>query len=325
MLNFCTLFDSKFLPYGLNLHHSLVKHCPSFHLYVFAFDNSCLATLQKLKLAHTTVISLKEFEDEQLLEVKLTRSKAEYCWTSTPSTILYCFNTFNLNNCTYVDSDIFFYDDPGNLIREMGGNEILLTLHRYTPAYDQAALSGTFCVQFMTFLNQQEGIKALQWWRDACLEWCYARAEDGKFGDQKYLDDWEARFEKVHVLQNRGGGVAPWNVQQYELLEKEIRKLIIFDDKESSLNFYHFHGLRFLSENKVNLCEYKLTKDVIRHIYLPYIELFLTHYQKLKSLDSSLDMLLPVGLNVKTAKTYIFNTLTGRNNIYSIEALRKHG
>ena len=33
------------------------------------------------------------------------------------------------------------------------------------------------------------GLKALKWWRDRCLEWCYARIEDGKFGDQFYIED----------------------------------------------------------------------------------------------------------------------------------------
>lgn len=325
MLNFCTLFDSKFLPYGLNLHHSLSEQCDNFHLYIFAFDDKCFQILSNLKLARTTVISLSEFEDEKLLAIKPTRSKAEYCWTCTPSTILYCLKTFRLDNCTYIDSDIFFYDNPIDLINEMGQDEILLTLHRYTPKYDQSDLSGKFCVQFMTFYNKSEGIAALNWWRDACIDWCYARAEDGKFGDQKYLDDWEARFRKVHVLQNPGGAIAPWNIQQYKLKMHEDELYVSMGNQKHRLNFYHFHGLRFLSEQKVNLCEYNLSADVINLIYAPYISLFLTQYHKLKKIDPSLDMLLPVRFNFTTFKTQTFNLLTGRNNIYSINELLENG
>lgn len=327
MLNFCTLFDSKFLPYGLNLHDSLLKNCKSFHLYIFAFDDKCFRILTDLKLPHTTVISLPEFEDEKLLSVKPTRSKAEYCWTCTPSTVLYCLYTYNLDKCTYIDSDIYFYADPVDLINEMGNNEILLTLHRYTPKYDQTELSGKFCVQFMTFLNKSEGIAALNWWRDACIEWCYARAEDGKFGDQKYLDDWETRFNKVHVLQDPGGAVAPWNIQQYSLsINKEV-KYVSLIDKKYKLNFYHFHGLRFLTDKKVNLCAYELTADVIKHIYIPYIKLFLNHYRELKEIDSSLDMLLPMRFNLNTFKSQAYSFLTGRyiNNVYSINKLLNRG
>lgn len=245
MLNFCTLFDSGYLLKGLALYESLNKHCDNFHLYIFVFDNKSYSILKKLNLSRVTVISLSEFEDKELLKIKPSRSRAEYCWTCTPSIILYSLKKFNLSQCTYLDADIFFFSSPNILLDELKDDSVLITEHRYTPAYDQSSTSGKYCVQFIAFKNNKEGLKVLFWWRKACIKWCYARFEHNKFGDQKYLDDWSKCFKGIHVLQHLGGGVAPWNVQQYEFVR--IKNQIIGRDKITKrkfmLIFYHFHGL----------------------------------------------------------------------------------
>jgi len=261
MYNYCTLFDSNYLTRGLAMYESLKKHSDSFHLYIFAFDNKSYELLKKLDLEFVTVISLKEFEDEELLKIKDSRSAGEYCWTCTPSTIKYCIETYALESCTYLDADLYFFSNPSVLIDEMGEKSVLITEHRYTPMYDQSATSGIYCVQFMTFKNDTNGMKVLNWWRDSCNEWCYGRFEDGKFGDQKYLDDWTIRFEGIHVLENLGGGVAPWNIQQYNLSKRE------FD-----LVFYHFHNFKFLQNDKVSFGLYKFDNNDYDILYKPYIK-----------------------------------------------------
>ncbi len=274
-INFCTLFDSNYLHFGLSLHASLQKHCPNFHLYIFAFDKKCEDFLRKTELKNVTIISLQEFEDEKLLAIKSSRSKGEYCWTSTASTILYVLKNFNVASCTYVDSDIFFFSDPKCLIEEMGEKSVLITSHRYSPRHDQSLKSGKYCVQFMTFKNNASGLEVLNWWRDRCIEWCYNRVEDGKFGDQKYLDDWTSRFNCIHELENLGGGVAPWNVEQYGFA-RDVDKVSAVEKssgKKFSLVFYHFHAFKLLNKNALQLTakEYKIASDVLRNIYKPYI------------------------------------------------------
>ena len=260
MYNFCTLFDSFYLTRGLALYESLLANCPEFHLYIYAFDDASYEILSGLDLEHASIISLVEFEDTELLEVKPTRSVGEYCWTCTPSVIKHAIENYQLPSCTYLDADIYFFSDPAPLIDEMGDQSILITEHRYTPEYDQTKNAGIYCVQFTTFKNDERGVNALSWWRDACIDWCFARVEDGKFGDQKYLDDWPERFQGVHVLANPGGGVAPWNVQQYDLSDKGVEVV-----------FYHFHGLKFIQDNMVNLGKYKLKPAVLDRVYGPYI------------------------------------------------------
>lgn len=275
--SYCTLFDSKYLSRGLALHESLISVGASFHLYILAMDNEARETLQTIKLPHVSVISLEEFEDPDLLAVKNTRSRQEYCWTCTPSIIRYCLNTFNLAECTYLDADLFFFADPGILLSELGEKSVLITEHRYFPDFDQSETSGKYCVQFMTFRNNQDGRDVLEWWRNACNEWCFARHENGKFGDQKYLDDWAERYEQVQVLSHHGGGVAAWNVQSYDIL-KEDGKIVVREintGKFWDLVFYHFHDFYFDSSggwfHSGGLKGYGIGRDAYILIYARYL------------------------------------------------------
>ena len=128
--------------------------------------------MSELKLNKATIIRLCDFEDEQLLAIKSTRTTGEYCWTCTPSIILYSIQKFDLSNCTYLDADLFFYADPGVLIEEAEGASVIITPHRYSPMYEDSESGGTYCVQFVYFKNSDEGMAVLNWWREACREWC---------------------------------------------------------------------------------------------------------------------------------------------------------
>ena len=109
------------------MYESLCRHCQEFHLYVFAFDDACYMTLSSLRLNKVTVISLSEFEDDELLRVKPVRTRGEYCWTCTSSTILYVLDRFNVESCTYLDSDLYFFSSPQSLFDEMGDDAVMIT------------------------------------------------------------------------------------------------------------------------------------------------------------------------------------------------------
>lgn len=281
MLNhFCTLFNSAYLSRGLALYRSLLKNAKDFHLTIFAFDDAAYEILTALKLDKVTVIPLSELERAfpALLQVKEQRSIGEYCWTCTPATIAYCLDELQYPSACYCDADIYFWRDPAELLNLRQEESVLLTLHRFSPQYDKSVEAGQYCVQFMYFKNDIQGRTALYWWRDACIEWCYDRVEPGRFGDQKYLDDWTTRFKGVTVLSHLGGGVAPWNVQQYQWIRnsanekpvlQEIKTGITFD-----LVFYHFHALKFVN-HKADLGCYQLTSDQIKVIYKPYVDMLL--------------------------------------------------
>jgi hypothetical protein len=165
---------------------------------------------------------------------------------------------------------------------ERSGKHVLITEHAYDPRYERfgrARRSGRFCVQFITFRRSPEAAKVMHWWQDRCLEWCYARVEDGKFGDQKYLDQWPELFgDEVHILSQKEKTLAPWNVAYYEKL----------GHGQLTPVFYHFHGLRILSSSELLLYSGYRVGEAAQRLY----ETFLS------ALDLSVAKLKQTGISV---------------------------
>lgn len=291
MLYFSTLFDSFYLSRGLVMYESLKKHTKKIHLYIFAFDDLSYEILIKMNLEFVTIISLKEFENPDLLKVKETRTKAEYCWTCTPSTIDYILEKYNVSNCTYLDADLVFYSSPGVLFDELKKDKsVLITEHRYSKTSDmyEQNRGGRFCVQFITFTKDEESREVLTKWKNQCIDWCYARYEDGKFGDQKYLDEWPEKYSNIHILEHLGGGLAPWNVSQYKFNdENDFYGIDKKNDKRFELVFYHFHFVRFYKNGIVDIGWHYLPKKIVKHLYIPYIRKIKETEKLIKSLNSN--------------------------------------
>lgn len=234
-MDFCTLLDVNYLPRGLVLYRSLREVFPTSTLRVFCMDEEAKLLLERMELPNLVVIGLEELEshDTALRAIKSTRSQIEYCWTATPAVCLYSFERESeLQLITYVDADLMFFQSPAPLFDELGDGSILLTPHGTPP--------GGYIVQFMPFRRDERALTALRWWRERCLEWCYDRAEDDKFGDQAYLDDWPVRFENVRVLQHPGGAAGPWNDVGSRFEQREG----VVTVNGRPLIFYHYASLR---------------------------------------------------------------------------------
>ena len=273
MMHFCTLFDANYLTRALAMHRSLEKVSDDFHLYFFTMDKESENVLRELKLNSSTIVPIADIENEKLLNAKINRTSAEYCWTCTPSIINYSLQIFNLNQVTYLDADLFFYSNPKILLDEMRDNSVLITEHRYSPQSKEPEIFGKYCVQFISFKNDFHGNKILQWWKNECIKWCYNRIEDGKFGDQKYLDNWTTEFEKIYVLQNFGGLIAPWNLQQFNIYEVENELYIkhFETNKTEKVVYFHFHFLKFYENNLIDIGDYHINENAKSLLYEKYI------------------------------------------------------
>ncbi len=241
---FCTLFDRNYLLKGVAMLRSLAQHCPDAHVHVLCMDAQTQAILTRLALPHVTCIPLAALEDDALLAAKKDRGLVEYCWTLSPCLPWYVLQSnAHIDFITYIDADLLFFSPLQPLFDEIGAQSIAIIEHRFTPRLRHLDVNGRFCVQWVGFRRDEEGMACLARWRDQCIEWCYYRLEDGRMGDQKYLDEWPERYPSCHILQYVGAGVAPWNYAQYRF-GRDSQGRITVDD--APLIFYHFHQFQIL-------------------------------------------------------------------------------
>ncbi|WP_295438011.1 hypothetical protein [uncultured Thiodictyon sp.] len=273
--HFCTYFDRHYLTRGLALYQSLRTHCRRpFVLWTLCFDEESHAILSGLALEDMRLIRREDFEagDAELAAARANRTHVEYYWTCTPSLPLYVLRQDeSIDIITYLDADLFFFSDPQPIFDEFAHGSILIVGHRYAPAYARwVETSGIFNVGIMAFRRNAVGRECLQWWRERCNEWCYAHVADGKYGDQKYLDDWPVRFAGVVVLQHPGAGLAPWNIARYRLefagAETRVDGL--------PLVFFHFHALKVLSPRIMSPSAgcYGFSYRAMIAVFTPYLE-----------------------------------------------------
>lgn len=246
--HFCTLFDSNYLLKGVAMIRSLAAHCPGAHVHVLCMDDQTGPILQSLGLP-VTCIALADLEDDTLRAAKRDRSVAEYCWTLSPSLPWYVLQHHpEVDFITYVDADLLFYSPVQPLFDEIGHASIAIIEHRFTPRLKHLEVNGRFCVEWVSFRRDAEGLACLDRWRRQCIEWCYYRLEDGRMGDQKYLDAWpDLHGAALHILTHPGAGIAPWNYAQYKFSGSPQGDVMV---DGAPLIFYHFHQFQLLDNGR---------------------------------------------------------------------------
>lgn len=247
MYHFCTYFDNNYLLRGITLYRSLVKHCNKpFRFYVLCLDEDTFNALTKIDEENIVPIELKDVEqwDNELLVAKGNRSRIEYYFTLSPVLPLFVLEHFKVDLVTYLDADLMFFSSPVPIYEELGEGSILITEHRFSENLKDSIKYGRFNVQCQVFRNDEAGLKCLRRWRKQCLTWCYDRLEDGRFADQKYLDEWPGLYgDSLVISQHPGIGVAPWNILSLAIRSQKGEITV----NNEPFVFYHFAGFSLVS------------------------------------------------------------------------------
>ena len=263
MRHYVTHFDINYAPQGLSLIQSLRRNAGDFLLWVVCLDDYAARLLNILDMPDVRILRLQDLETDELRAIKTTRSTVEYYWTLTPFLPTFVFNSHSsVDQVTYLDADTYLLGDPSQTFAQLetASGSVFITEHAYEARYDQTDTSGRFCVQYIIF-NREGSQPVLESWQRQCLDWCFAAQEAGRFGDQMYLDDWPTDFPgQVVVARNPAWFIAPWNAARFGYGDAIL---------------YHFHGLKLLTRDRLQLTTYySLPDEILRRVYGPYREDF---------------------------------------------------
>jgi len=262
---YCTVFDKNYLYQGVTLFRSLQSYSPKFKLYCLALDSESVSALRTLNFPELIVVELSNLNPDQVNWIRPRVTYPQFCWSMQP---LICKFVLDAGepSVTYLESDSCFFSNPQPIFEELRSASVSLAPHFFADEFkDSQGTSGKYCTHFNFFRNDHDGRACLEFWREKNFE--YAKEHPNVFPGQTALDYFKEKFKGVVEIENRGAGVAPWNVQQYAVSKKSHQVLI----NGQPVIFYHFHQLARYQDGKFGLGEYPFSKQTIDYLYIPYI------------------------------------------------------
>jgi len=245
--HFCTLFDMRYAARGIAMLESLETQFEGEKtITILAMDDTTPAMVAKLGRPEWKVVSVDQLGDAELIEIRKTRPHREFCWTCAPALARQMVESHpDRDTVVYVDADLYFFASPRLLLDELSdGGNILIHEHRYSAdRRDYERSSGRFNVGFVAFVVGDESRACVNRWRQQVLDKCVLDPDNGYCGDQGYLNEWPSLYPGLRILQNIGGGVAPWNLLSYKVTGSKTRPAV----DNVPVVFFHYHSFRTVS------------------------------------------------------------------------------
>lgn len=282
-----TIFDKNYLVRALALYRSALLHVPDVKFIFIYPDNESEYILKNLNLDKVELIRIDQIPDPEFLKTINNRTPVEFMITAKSCWMKYLLEILPLNKddvLAFIDPDILFYSSIENTIKKIkdGRYSIAITPHKFQPEKEYMNNKvGKYNAGVIFFRKDDNALKCLSEWREQCINWCHLRYEDGKIGDQMYLNDWAAKHVGVYELPDKGINLGTWNTERF-VIKKELPGNFSIDGEH--LICYHFHGLKIYLNSKGEIKPYPINV-YDKKIYRKYILALQKEYSIIKEVD----------------------------------------
>jgi len=260
-----TICSNNYLAQAKVLYLSLKEHQPDEPFFIFLCDEK-RPEIDYSSLADE-VIPVADIEPG-IQELALRYNIVELNTCVKPRVIEYLFGEKKMEKVLYLDPDICVYGPLTDLYTALDTADILLTPHIYTPipidgkkpAEHTFLNYGIYNLGFIGLSNREEAQRFVSWWKEHTYKEGYIAAEQGIFVDQLPVNHAPLFFKNVHILQNRGANMAPWNLHE-RTLSRQAGKYMV--NEKEALMFYHFSSFA-VDKNELPLHHYDRFKLAAR-------------------------------------------------------------
>jgi hypothetical protein len=242
-MDFAVMFDRKFVVEGFVCISSILEHGTDSRVFVLNLDHVMEHVVPRI-LPDKRVVNISRVAVEtrypRIAATRSSRPWAPYTQSLKPFLPEYVFDIFGSKGLTYVDSDMLFWGDCGEIDHEMGDSSFMVTSREQEPPPQCGSFNGG-CFSCRDDGNCRD---FLAWWQERCVEWCLWKAgPDGKFGEEGYLNIIRTeprKFAGTHVSGHPGINLAPWNVKKHRL-DRNTDTFVV--DQRFPLVCYHYQGM----------------------------------------------------------------------------------
>ncbi len=164
-----------------------------------------------------------------------------------PAYFHYFFDKLHVQQAIYLDPDVCLYAPMDEIDECFVEHDIILTPHivtpipldNHTPAESLFLNYGIYNLGFIAIKKNAQSIQFLDWWKERTYALGYNKPAIGLFTDQLWINLAPIYFEKIKVLRHISYNMAPWNLHERLLEEKNST---YFVNGKYQLVFFHFSG-----------------------------------------------------------------------------------
>ena len=269
---YVTIYDIRYLSRALVLINSIRNTGNNSDIVLLALDRDSEKALQKLNLENLTVINIEKLETKfkELILAKSDRSKLEYFFCLTPFVIKYAMEMTSKKTISYIDSDIWFAQNPAHLLIDKSKYDIGIVKHNFPEHLLFMEKNGIYNVGFLYFQKNNNSIEVLDWWASSCIKSTSIESYKNIYADQKYLESFFDFQAKVEIFSLDGHNSAPWNCNN---LQRNSN--IFMTQNGNNLIYFHFSGLRifkFFYMMGYNSYSWRPNKVIRTNLYANYVK-----------------------------------------------------